>query len=102
MGYRLGYSGPEVDVLLQKAYKYSVINNGWAKLDSSNSNPVDLDSLVTQGNYSISFWQNGPIQLTTNGPINVSVTKDSSNNKIYQTNENCLTVYDCGIKEIHV
>ena len=90
MGYRLGYSGPEVDVLLQKAYKYSVINNGWAKLDSSNSNPVDLNSLVTQGNYSISFWNNGPVQLNTSGPINVCVTKDSSNGKTYQT------IYDAG------
>ena len=90
MGYRLGYSGPEVDVLLQKAYKYSVINNGWAKLDSSNSNPVDLNSLVTQGNYSISFWNNGPVQLNTSGPINVCVTKDSNNGKTYQT------IYDAG------
>ena len=90
MGYRLGYSGPEVDVLLQKAYKYSVINNGWAKLDSSDSNPVDLNSLVTQGNYSISFWNNGPVQLNTSGPINVCVTKDSSNGKTYQT------IYDAG------
>ena len=90
MGYRLGYSGPEVDVLLQKAYKYSVVNNGWAKLDSSDSNPVDLDSLVTQGNYSISFWNNGPVQLNTSGPINVCVTKDSSNGKTYQT------IYDAG------
>ena len=90
MGYRLGYSGPEVDVLLQKAYKCSVINNGWAKLDSSNSNPVDLNSLVTQGNYSISFWNNGPVQLNTSGPINVCVTKDSSNGKTYQT------IYDAG------
>ena len=90
MGYRLGYSGPEVDVLLQKAYKYSVINNGWAKLDSSDSNPVDLNSLVTQGNYSISFWNNGPVQLNTSGPINVCVTKDSSNGKTYQA------IYDAG------
>ena len=90
MGYRLGYSGPEVDVLLQKAYKYSVINNGWAKLDSSDSNPVDLNSLVTQGNYSISFWNNGPVQLNTSGPINICVTKDSSNGKTYQT------IYDAG------
>lgn len=90
MGYRLGYSGPEVDVLLQKAYKYSVVNNGWAKLDSSDSNPVDLNSLVTQGNYSISFWNNGPVQLNTSGPINVCVTKDSSNGKTYQT------IYDAG------
>ena len=90
MGYRLGYSGPEVDVLLQKAYKYSVINNGWAKLDSSDSNPVDLNSLATQGNYSISFWNNGPVQLNTSGPINVCVTKDSSNGKTYQT------IYDAG------
>lgn len=90
MGYRLGYSGPEVDVLLQKAYKYSVVNNGWAKLDSSNSNPIDLNYLVTQGNYSISFWNNGPIQLNTSGPINVCVTKDSSIGKIYQT------IYDAG------
>ena len=93
MGYRIGYSGPEVDELLQKAYNFSVVNNGWAKLESSNINPVNLDSLVTQGNYSISFWQNGPIQLTTNGPINVSVTKDSSNNKIYQTIYDACKIY---------
>ena len=90
MGYKLGYSGPEVDALLQKAYNYSVINNGWTKLDSSDSNPVDLDYLVTQGNYSLSFWSNGPTQLNTSGPINICITKDSSNGKTYQT------IYDAG------
>ena len=35
MGYRIGYNGPQVDDLLQKGYKYSVINNGWTKLESS-------------------------------------------------------------------
>ena len=35
MGYRIGYSGPEVDELLQKAYNFSVVNNGWAKLESA-------------------------------------------------------------------
>ena len=93
MGYRIGYSGPEVDNLLQKAYQVSVVNNGWNKLDSSNSNPVDLDSLVTQGNYLISFWSNGPVQLTTDGPINVSVTKDSSSGMIYQIIYNAGKIY---------
>lgn len=90
MGYRIGYNGPEVDRLLQKAYTYSVVNNGWTKLESSDTDPADLNTLTTQGNYSISFWKNAPIQLTTNGPINVSVTKDSATNKIYQT------IYDAG------
>lgn len=90
MGYRIGYNGPEVDRLLQKAYTYSVVNNGWTKLESSDTDPADLNTLMTQGNYSISFWKNAPVQLTTNGPINVSVTKDSATNKTYQT------IYDAG------
>ena len=90
MGYRIGYNGPQVDDLLQKGYKYSVINNGWTKLESSDLAATNLDTLVTPGNYSTSFWQNGPIQLVTNGPINICVTKDSSNNTLYQT------IYDAG------
>ena len=90
MGYRIGYNGPQVDDLLQKGYKYSVINNGWTKLESSDLAATNLDTLVTPGNYSTSFWQNGPIQLVTNGPINVCVTKDSSSNTLYQT------IYDAG------
>ena len=90
MGYRIGYNGPEVDRLLQKAYTYSVVNNGWSKIESSDTDPVDLDTLVTPGNYSISFWKNAPVQLITSGPINVCVTKDSATNKIYQT------IYDAG------
>ena len=85
MGYRLGYNGPEVDALLQKANIASIINNGWDKLKSTKTNPVNLDNLMTQGNYSISYWMNGPDNLITNGPINISVTKDSSNNTTYQT-----------------
>ena len=90
MGYRIGYNGPQVDDLLQKGYKYSVINNGWTKLESSDLAATNLDTLVTPSNYSTSFWQNGPIQLVTNGPINVCVTKDSSSNTLYQT------IYDAG------
>ncbi len=90
MGYRIGYNGPEVDRLLQKAYTYSVVNNGWSKIESSDTDPADLDTLVTPGNYSISFWKNAPVQLITSGPINVCVTKDSATNKIYQT------IYDTG------
>ena len=90
MGYRLGYSGPEVDALLQKANETAIINNGWEKLASAESTPVDLNTLVTQGNYSMNFWKNGPDQLNTSGPINVCVTKDSSNNTTYQT------IYDSG------
>ena len=90
MGYRIGYNGPEVDKLLQKAHTYSVVNNGWAKLDSSDTDPIDLNTLVTIGNYSISFWKNGPVQLTTSGPINVCITKNNTSNTIYQT------IYDAG------
>ena len=90
MGYRIGYNGPEVDRLLQKAYTYSVVNNGWSKIESSDTDPADLDTLVTPGNYSISFWKNAPVQLITSGPINVCVTKDNATNRIYQT------IYDAG------
>lgn len=93
MGYRIGYNGPQVDDLLQKGYKYSVINNGWTKLESSDLAATNLDTLVTPGNYSTSFWQNGPIQLVTNGPINVCVTKDSSSNTLYQTIYNAGKIY---------
>ena len=83
MGYRLGYTGPEVDVLLQKANAATIINNGWEKLASTSVNPVNLDNLMTQGNYSISYWQNGPESMLTSGPINICVTKDATTT--YQT-----------------
>ena len=83
MGYRLGYTGPEVDVLLQKANTATIINNGWEKLASTSVNPVNLDNLMTQGNYSISYWQNGPESMLTSGPINICVTKDATTT--YQT-----------------
>ena len=88
MGYRLGYTGPEVDVLLQKANAATIINNGWEKLASTSVNPVNLDNLMTQGNYSISYWQNGPESMFTSGPINICVTKDATTT--YQT------IYDSG------
>lgn len=90
MGYKIGYSGPKVDELLQKAFNSSVVNNGWVKYSSSENERCDLNTLKTQGNYSISFWNNAPVQLTTNGPINVSVTKDSADDTYYQT------LYDAG------
>ena len=83
MGYRLGYTGPEVDVLLQKANAATIINNGWEKLASTSVDPVNLDNLMTQGNYSISYWQNGPESMLTSGPINICVTKDATTT--YQT-----------------
>lgn len=90
MGYKIGYSGPKVDELLQKAFNSTVVNNGWVKYPSSESERCDLNTLMTQGNYSISFWNNGPIQLTTTGPINISITKNTADNTYYQT------IYDAG------
>ena len=90
MAYKLGMSGKAVDELLQKANVASNTTNGWEKLSSSESSPVDLNSLVRQGCFAISFWKNGPEQLTTSGPINVHNSKDTSNNTVYQI------VYDGG------
>lgn len=93
MAYRLGYNGPEVDKLLQKAYTYSVVNNGWSKLESSDTDPADLNTLVTPGNYSVSFWKNGPVQMNTSGPINICITKDSATGKVYQTIHDAGKIY---------
>lgn len=90
MAYKLGMSGKAVDELLQKANAASNSTNGWEKLTSSESSPVDLNSLVRQGCFAISFWKNGPNQLITSGPINVYNSKDTSNNTVYQI------VYDAG------
>lgn len=88
MGYNIGYSGPQVDKMLQKAYTTTIVNNGWERLDSTSENPYDVNSLVTPGNYTISYWENGPDDMTSglrNGQLNISITKDNSDNTIYQT-----------------
>lgn len=65
-----------------------------------------LKNFLNTENIVISFDYNKPLMVDRELVLEETVLEPNAiftkNNKIYQTNENCLTVYDCGIKEIHV
>lgn len=83
MGWPTKYKGPEIDAALEKGRNLRVVNNGWIRLDSSDSTPVSLGDLKNPGNYTVSFYTDQPASLTEKyNPINVIITK--SNDIIYQ------------------
>ncbi len=92
MSQRVGYSLTTVTQLLNKIKTLDIKNTGWQKIKSSSKNPVFLDNLRTPGNYSISFWRQGPQSITSKVPINVVVSHKK--NEIYQTVFYLATVFE--------
>lgn len=85
MGWITKYDGPAMDKTLEKGRALKDVSNGWIKLASTEKSPTDLNSLKNPGNYTTSFWVNGPdfgedVDIIT--PLNVSVI--SINTDIYQ------------------
>lgn len=75
MGYPTKYQGPQIDEALEKGRSLRVVNNGWIKLDSSSSSPTNLGSLKNPGNYTTSYWTDGPnLGSSVVAPLNITVT----------------------------
>ena len=54
------YTGSQIDEALRKASTMRIVNNGWILLESSETKPIDLNTLINPGNYSVNYWTNGP------------------------------------------
>lgn len=71
MLYNTLYSGPKIDELLEFGRSFKTIMNGWVKLKSDESNKINLDTLITPGNYSCEYWENSPSGVTYSSPLKV-------------------------------
>lgn len=92
MGYKAGYSMATMTQLLNKIRDLDIKNTGWTKLASNAQEPVFLDNLLTPGNYSITYWRQGPASVTSKIPINVSINK--KNGITYQTVFYMTTIFE--------
>lgn len=82
MGWPTKYKGPEIDTALEKGRNLRVVNNGWIRLDSNDTTPVNLGDLKNPGNYTMAYYTDGPLGVTGYSPINISIFK--YNDIIYQ------------------
>ena len=85
MGWNTQYTGPQIDEALEKGRNLRVVNNGWIRLDSSSTSPTNLGDLKNPGNYTTSFYSDGPSGKTGYNPLNVCIYK--VNDIIYQVAE---------------
>lgn len=92
MGYKAGYSMATLTRLLNKIRDLDITNTGWQKLSSTQQSPVFLDDLLTPGNYSITYWRQGPASVTSSIPINIVISK--KNDIIYQTVFYMTTIFE--------
>ena len=75
MSWPSNYSGSEIDAALEKGRNLRIVNNGWIRLESSLSNPTKLGELKNGGNYTTSYWSDGPnVSDKTATPLNITVT----------------------------
>ena len=85
MGYATNYTGPSMDTNLDKGRNISAVSNGYIKLTSTDSAPVDLNILKNPGNYTVDYCTNTPslpADVTSIIPFNITVI--SVNSVIYQ------------------
>ena len=76
MAYNTKHSKEDITIALDRGQNIRITNNGWVKLLSSLSDPINLGDLKTPGNYSILFWTDGPnFGDKSITPINVTVVK---------------------------
>lgn len=76
MLYQAMYNGPKIDELLEAISHIKTVVNGWVKLESSEDNKINFDELINPGNFSFSYWENGPTNKDFTPPLNVVVTKE--------------------------
>ena len=76
VAYNTKHSKEDITIALDKGQNIRITNNGWVKLLSSLSDPINLGDLKTPGNYSILFWTDGPnFGDKSITPINATVVK---------------------------
>ena len=75
MGYPIEYSGARVKELLAKANETEIRVNGWQKLASSFRDPVNLNALLSLGNFYCVYAINCPSSIVNSGPYNISVSR---------------------------
>ena len=75
MGWPTKYTGEVMDSTLEKGRQMKTSNNGWIRMESSESKPTDLNNLKNTGNYITEYWTNGPDGLTSRNikPVNITV-----------------------------
>ena len=75
MGWPTKYTGEIMDSTLEKGRQMKTSNNGWIRMQSSESKPTDLNNLKNTGNYITEYWTNGPDILvnTKIKPVNITV-----------------------------
>lgn len=83
--YTSKYSGAEIDMAIMNALMFNPDENGWIKLASSVSTPVELDELISTGNFVVDYFLHGPEELNDCRPINVSVHDEDGIFKQYIT-----------------
>lgn len=76
MLYQAMYTGSKIDELLEAISHIKTVVNGWVKLESSEDNKINFDDLINPGNFSFSYWENGPTDKEFTPPLNVVVTKE--------------------------
>ena len=83
MGWPTKYKGPEIDEALEKGRNLRIVNNGWIRLESSSSSPVNLGTLKNVGNYMMLYYSDHPSGLSEMYmPININIIR--IDNKLYQ------------------
>ena len=84
MGYKVVYTGPEIDEALLRTVDIASRINGWVKLPSTFEKPISLDTITAPGNYLIEYWDNGP-DTNLVGPINLCVLTINGSQRIQMT-----------------
>ena len=82
MSWTTNYSGPQIDETLEKGRDLKIVNNGWYKLDASESSPTNLGNLKNPGNYVTFYWIDGPTLEKQISHLKISVIL--INDKIHQ------------------
>ena len=72
MGYPTQFEGIKMDELLATGAKIKTMANGWLHLDSSADTPVDFNTLINVGNYTVDHWVNAPAEFDEFNEINGS------------------------------
>ena len=84
MGWPTKYTGEIMDSTLEKGRQMKTSNNGWIRMQSSESKPTDLNNLKNTGNYITEYWTNGPDILVNTKIKPVNITVNDIGGTLYQ------------------
>lgn len=71
--YNSRFSGAEIDMAIENALNFDPVQNGWERLASGLTYPININDLVATGNYIMDYFINGPEAIEDISPINVSI-----------------------------